>query len=131
MQRNYDHTFCLLLNNSPNVNTGSVTSYSCQENTCNTYRTVHVNTLPHESFAISGLNTADISLPLFDGNSEVNPVFHLKRQDEFLKLQGVPQMYHLTVACRSTVGKLSWQWLEAISDKLTDYEAFKIAFLNT
>jgi hypothetical protein len=79
----------------------------------------------------SGLSSSDISLPLFDENSDVKPVFHVKRLDEFLKLRSVPQMYHLMVACRSVVGKLSRQWLEAISDKLTDYEAFKTAFLNT
>jgi hypothetical protein len=65
---------------------------------------------------------------LFDEKPEVNPVFHSKPVNEFLKLWGVPQIYHLTVACRSIFGKLSRQWLEAISDKLTDHEAFKLTF---
>jgi hypothetical protein len=59
---------------------------------------LHNVNLLNQPVAISRLN---ISLTLFDENSEVNPVFHLKRLDEFLKLRGVSQMYHLTVACRS------------------------------
>jgi hypothetical protein len=124
LQGNYDCTALLAPHtatpsNNPNVNTGSVISCSCQGNTCNAGAAIHVNSLPHQPVAISGLNSSDFPLQIFDENWEVNPVFCLKRLEEFLKLWGVPQMYHLTVACRSIVGKLSRQWLETISDKLT------------
>jgi hypothetical protein len=69
--------------------------------------------------------------PLFDENLEVNPMFHLKQLNEFIKLKGIPQAYQLAVARKSVVGCLSRQWLEAISEKLKNYEDFRQAFLST
>jgi uncharacterized membrane protein YgcG len=43
----------------------------------------------------------------------------------------VHKFLFLTIACRSIIGHLSKQWTEAIAYRLTDYEAFKEAFLNT
>jgi hypothetical protein len=81
--------------------------------------------------ASSVLGNSEFSLPLFDESSETNPMFHLKQLEEFFQLKGISQAYQLVVARKSIVGKLSRQWLEAVSDKLKNYEDFKQAFLNT
>jgi hypothetical protein len=57
-----------------------------------------------QSNATCGLNSSDFTFPQFDENSDINPVFHLKQSDEFMKLKGIPKAYHLT-ACISIVGK--------------------------
>lgn len=126
LQKNCDHSALLAHQTAtPSNNSEFAISCDCQNNAFNTCKTT-----PHQPVAVSGLNSSDVLLPLFNENSEVNPVSHLKRLDKFLKLRGVPQIYHLTVACRSVVEKLSRQWLEAISDKPTDYETFRNAFLS-
>jgi hypothetical protein len=48
----------------------------------------------------------------------------LKQLTEFIKLKGIPQAHQLAVASKSIVGRLSRHWLEAISDKLKDYDDF-------
>jgi hypothetical protein len=78
--------------------------------------------------ANSGLSSTELPLPLFDENLDVNPIFHLEQLVEFMKLKGVPQACQLAVASKSVVGRLSMQWLEAISDRLKNYEEFEQAF---
>ncbi|PNF28429.1 hypothetical protein B7P43_G15945 [Cryptotermes secundus] len=84
-----------------------------------------------ENVSLSGyLNNSELPLPLFDDASEMNPVFHLRRLDEFIHFRNVPKSLCLAIACRSLVGHLSKQWIEAVVHKLPDYEAFKKAFLD-
>jgi hypothetical protein len=83
------------------------------------------NSCNRPPIANSGLSSTELPLPLFDENLEVNPMFHLKQLNEFIKLKGIPQ------ARKSAVGCLCRRWLEAISDKLKNYEDFRQAFLST
>jgi hypothetical protein len=78
----------------------------------------------------SGLGNSEFPLPLFDDCTETNPKFHLKQLEEFFQLRGIPLSNQLGVAKKSVTGNLSKQWLEAVSDKLKNYEDFKQAFLN-
>jgi hypothetical protein len=80
-------------------------------------------TTEHVSVA-SFLTNSDLQLPLFDDNSDMNPVFHLRRLDEFIKFKGLPKALQLAVAYRSIAG-------QAVSRNLADYDPFKQAFLNT
>jgi hypothetical protein len=80
--------------------------------------------------ATSFLSNGELSLPTFDESSDVNPVYHLRRLDEFIQFRGVPKALQLAIACRSMIGQSSKQWVEAISQNLTDYESFKEAFLK-
>jgi hypothetical protein len=48
-----------------------------------------------------------------------------------MKFKNVPPALQLAVACRSIVGQMSKQWIEAASRNLVDYPAFRTAFLNT
>jgi hypothetical protein len=85
-----------------------------------------------ESLSVSSfLSSSELPLPLFDDNSDTNPVFHLWLLDEFIRLRGVPKAFQLAVAYTSIVGHMCKQWVETVSQNLTDYEAFKKAFLNT
>jgi hypothetical protein len=79
----------------------------------------------------SFLSSSELPLPLFDDNSDTKPVFHLRRLDEFIRLKGVLKAFQLAVAYRSIVGHMSKQWVKTVSRNLTDYEAFRKAFLNT
>jgi hypothetical protein len=80
--------------------------------------------------ASSGLGNSEFPLPRFDDCAETNPKFHLKQLEEFFQLRGIPPSCQLAVAKKSITGKLSKQWLEAVSDKLKYYGDFKQAFLN-
>jgi hypothetical protein len=82
------------------------------------------------STANSYLSNPDFPLPLFDENSDVNPVFHLRPLDEFMKLKGIPKACQLAVAYRSLAGDLSRQWAETGSHQLRDYESFRKELLN-
>jgi exonuclease VII large subunit len=90
----------------------------------------HAN--PTAEVSLSGyLTNSELPVPLFDDMSETNPVLHLRRLEEFFQFRNVPKSLWLTIACRSIIGHLSKQWIEAIAHRLADYEAFKEAFLNT
>jgi hypothetical protein len=122
------------INNS--VPTNENPTCSCQSSSCNVgvsesvnAARVHVSTEP--TSVSSFLSTSELPLPLFDDCSDINPVFHLRRLDEFIRFKGVPKALQLAVAYRSIVGQMSKQWVETVSRNLTDYEAFKRAFLNT
>jgi hypothetical protein len=78
--------------------------------------------------ANSYLSPTDFSLPIFDDSSKVNAKFHLNQLDEFMRLRGVPKQFQLAIACKSIVDPVGKQWLAAISQTLTNYEQFKIAF---
>jgi hypothetical protein len=52
-------------------------------------------------------------------SSGVNPVFNLRRLDEFTKIKGVPKSHQLAIAYRS-VGEMSKQWVEIVSHQLDD-----------
>jgi hypothetical protein len=79
----------------------------------------------------SFLTNSELPLPLFDDHSDTNPVLHLRRLDEFIKLRNVPKALELAVAYRYIIGHMSKQWVEAVSRNLADYDEFKKAFLNT
>jgi hypothetical protein len=79
-------------------------------------------------FAGGGFTSTELPLPVFDENLDINPKFHL---DEFMKLKGIPQSCQLAVARKSVMGTQSRQWLEAISDKLDNYDDFRNAFIST
>jgi hypothetical protein len=81
----------------------------------------HVTVAVEHSSANSGLSNSEFPLPLFDENSEINPVFHLKQLDEFIRLKCIPEAYQLTVAYRSMAGHMSKQWVETVSHNLRDY----------
>jgi hypothetical protein len=83
------------------------------------------------SSAGSYISGVEFALPLYDERSGVNPVFHWRRLDEFMKIKNVPSSCQLAVAYRSAVGEMSRQWVEKISHQLTDYEAFRKIFLET
>jgi hypothetical protein len=79
----------------------------------------------------SGLNNSELILPFYDEDAGVNPVFHLKQLDEYIRLKCVPEAYQLMVACKSVVSKDSKNWAVTVSQELTNYESFKKAFLST
>jgi hypothetical protein len=58
-------------------------------------------------------------------------MFHLKQLEQYFELKRIPPTHKLVTACKTVVGDLSRQWLEAISDKFLNYEEFKQAFINT
>jgi hypothetical protein len=91
----------------------------------------HANAPVEHSSVNSYLSNSEFPLPLFDENSEINPVFHLKQLDEFIRFKGVPEACQLAVAYRPMAGHMSRQWVETISNNLTDYKAFRKALLNT
>jgi hypothetical protein len=76
------------------------------------------------------LNNSEISLPLFDENT-VNPVFHLKQLDNYIKLRNIPEGIQLTVAYRSLVGEMSKTWAETMVEQINDYPSFKRELLKT
>jgi hypothetical protein len=78
----------------------------------------------------SFLNTSEFPLPLFDDCSDTNPVFHLRRLDEFMRLKSIPKALELTVAYRSIIGQMSKQWVETVTMNLKDYDEFKREFLR-
>jgi hypothetical protein len=85
-----------------------------------------------ELVAQSGvLNNSELTLPLYDDATEMNPVFHIRKLEEFMDFLKVPQQLRLAIACRSMVRQIGRQWVEPLSPNLRDYEAFKKAFLNT
>jgi hypothetical protein len=77
------------------------------------------------------LSYADFPLPLFDDDSEVNPIFHLDQLDEFIRLRGVPKQLQLAMAFKSVVGSVGKQWVADVARNLRDYDQFKVAFANT
>jgi hypothetical protein len=79
----------------------------------------------------SFLSNSELPLPLFDDSSEINPVLHLRKLDEFMRLKCIPKHYQLAIAYRSIVGQLCSQWVETVSCNLSDYDAFRSAFLKT
>ena len=116
---------------------GETVSCTHQPAPCNTLSSdssmnecvVHANT---ENVSLLGyLSNSELPLPLYDDATETNPVFHLRRLDEFINFRNVPKPLRLAVACRSIVGHIGKQWVEAVMHNVCDYEAFKKAFLNT
>jgi hypothetical protein len=109
---------------------------SCQTNSCevciasnvNASRMHETSEIPHVS---SFLSTSELPLPLFDECTDTNPVFHLRRLDEFIKFKSVPKALQLAVAYRSVTGLMSRQWVETVSWNLKDYDEFKRDFLKT
>jgi hypothetical protein len=84
-----------------------------------------------ETVTLSGfLNNSELPLPLFDDATETNPVFHLRRLEEFMNFRCVPRPLRLALSCRSIVGLIGKQWVEAIGHHLQDCEGFKMALLN-
>jgi hypothetical protein len=76
----------------------------------------------------SSLSNSNFSLPIFDGDLGVNSLFHIKQLEKFIQLRGVLPAHQLAVARKSGLGNLSKQWLEAIYDKLKDYDDFRKTF---
>jgi hypothetical protein len=69
----------------------------------------------------SGLNNNELILPLYDEDADLNPVFHLKQIDEYIRLKCEPEAYQLMVACKSVVGKDSKNWAVSVSQELTNH----------
>jgi hypothetical protein len=92
---------------------------------------VCMNVSPETASVSSFLSHSELPLPLFDDNSDTNPVFHLRRLDEFMHLKSVPKAFQLAVAYRSSIGEMSKQWVETVSRNLPDYDAFKRSFIRT
>jgi hypothetical protein len=112
------------------------TSCACMSSSCkvcekNGVNASNVAVTEGHSSASSYLSNSDFPLPLFDESSDVNPVFHLRQLDEFMKLKGIPKACQLAVAYRSLAGSLSRQWAETVSHQLSDYESFRQAFMDT
>jgi hypothetical protein len=72
---------------------------------------------------------SEFPLQLFDENS-VNPVLHLKQLDNYIKRKDIRAECRLTMAYRSLNGVLSKKWAETIIHQLSNYETFKIEFLE-
>jgi hypothetical protein len=70
------------------------------------------------------LSNSEFPLPLFEENS-INPVWHLKQLDNYIKLKNIPAACRLTVAYRSLSGVMSKQWADTIINQLNNYETFK------
>jgi hypothetical protein len=68
---------------------------------------VCMNVSPENASVSSFLSHSELPLPLFDDNSDTNPMFHLRRLDEFLKLKSVTKAFQLAVAYRSIIGQMS------------------------
>jgi hypothetical protein len=79
----------------------------------------------------SFLDNSELPLPLYDDATEMNPVLHIRKLEEFMDFRKVPQQLRLAIACRSIVGQIGRQWVETIRPNLRDYDSFKKAFLNT
>jgi hypothetical protein len=92
---------------------------------------VCMNVSPENASVSSFLSHSELPLPLFDDKSDTNPVFHLRRLDEFMHLKRVPKTFQVAIAYRSIIGQISKQWVETVSRNLPDYDAFKKSFLNT
>jgi hypothetical protein len=92
---------------------------------------VCMNVSPENASVCSFLRHSELTLPLFDDNSDTNPLFYLRRLDEFMKLKNVPKTFQLAVAYRSIIGQMSKQWVETVNRNLPDYDAFKKSFLST
>jgi hypothetical protein len=103
---------------------GTVNS-SVSENVCRMHAAKELVTLSDV------LNNSELPIPLYDDATEMNPVFHIRKLEEFMDFRKVPQQLRLAIACKSMVGQIGRQWVEAISPNLRDYEAFKKMFLNT
>jgi hypothetical protein len=126
----------VLVENSSQSDQVTINTCACRPSSCNVCvkdgMNEHNVTVPvGQSTGSSYLNNSEFSLPLFDENSDINPVYHLRQLDEYLKLKRVPADCHLAVSYRSLTGTLSRQWAEAVSHQLRDYGAFREAFLNT
>jgi hypothetical protein len=74
---------------------------------------------------------SDFSLPQFDGSTGINPVYHLTQLDKFMSVKSIPHSHQLSITCKSVVGTLSKQLIEAIRHSLTDYSGFRTEFLST
>jgi hypothetical protein len=74
-------------------------------------------------------STSDFPLPLFSENS-INPVFHLKQLDTYIKLKNIPNECKLSIVFRSLNGITSKQWAETMVNQFTNYENFKQEFLK-
>jgi hypothetical protein len=77
------------------------------------------------------LRESEFPLPLFDDNSDVNPVFHMRKLDDYINLRGIPAASQLAAAYRSLIGSRSRQWADTMRHQISDYGSFRKAFLNT
>jgi hypothetical protein len=108
---------CLGSNDNNGGNGRANTPCSCQSGNCNmcernSMNAGHGDVAVGHSSAYTGLSNSEFPLPLFDDISEINPVFHLKQLDEFIRLKCIPEAYQLTVAYRSmTRHMMSKQWV--------------------
>jgi chromosome segregation ATPase len=93
--------------NANSVNQVSInTSCACMSSSCkvcdrNGVNGSNVAVTERHSTANSYLSNSNFPLPLFDENSDVNPVFHLRQLDEFMKLKGIPRACQLAAPYRS------------------------------
>jgi hypothetical protein len=80
-------------------------NHACSCHSANTYNvcvrasgsTTGIN-VPIEFLSVSSfLSISELPLTLFNDNSDTNPVFHLRRLDEFIRPKGVPKPFQLAV----------------------------------
>jgi hypothetical protein len=114
-----------IVDNANSVEQVSVnTSCACMSSSCtvcerNGVNASNVAVTERHSSANSYLTNSDFPLPLFDENSDVNPVFNLRKLDEFKKLKCIPKACEVAVA-----GNLSRQWTETVIHQLSDLRIF-------
>ncbi|PNF33609.1 hypothetical protein B7P43_G14287 [Cryptotermes secundus] len=70
-----------------------------------------------ETVPLSSFLNSELPLPLYDDATEMNAVFHIRKLEEFMNFRNVPQQLRLAVACRSIVGQIGRQWVEALKLK--------------
>jgi hypothetical protein len=80
---------------------------------------------------VPGLGSGEFHLPIFDENTGVNPVSHLRQLQEFLQIRGIPRGHWLAVAKRSIGRAMSKQWIEDTQCKFPTVEQFKTELLDT
>jgi hypothetical protein len=72
----------------------------------------------------------ELPLPLFYEDKD-NPVLHLRKLKEYLKLNDVPEERQLYAVYKSMVREFSSQWIGIAGNKIKDYQSFKKLFLET
>jgi hypothetical protein len=114
---------------SRNMHVRDSVTGATEDNLSNAHKNVAAPTASTSSVD-NYLNNSEISLPLFVENT-VNPVFHPKQLDNYIKLRNVPEGIQLTVAYRSLVGEMSKTWAETMVEQINDYPSFKRELLKT
>jgi hypothetical protein len=125
----------LSINEQKVANTSNVSDCMCNQISCvkcakTGTSTEHVPVCNLQPMSSNYLNHVDLPLPTFNDRIGTNPKFFIRQLDEYMNLRNVPKNVQLAIAYRSIVGTLGKQWIETIAHKLSNYEAFRQAFIN-